>query len=388
LKPLSKHKVKEGAVAGFVFGFSQFAIFTTFSLLFYVGLALMGEGKVTFTAFFTALLAVMFSAFSLGQANSDSNAQRNGLAAANRIFAVVDEPLDSTDPFSSAGSLSSSLNGSVGFKACCFAYPTRPNHPIYYPSADRDGFTLSIDKKESVAFVGKSGCGKSTALQLLLRFYDVNSGEVMLDKNNLEQINISWLRGKIGYVGQQPVLFAGTVRDNILLGNPKATEEEIVTAAKAANAHTFITQLSDGYDTDIGAGASLLSGGQKQRIAIARAIVSNPPILVLDEATSALDNESEGVVQAALDEMQKSSRARHSWWRIASRRLRIVTRLPCWTAAESRSSDLMIVSLNRRGCIATCGRSREPPRPKENESYAPSCEFFATTKSNLKCSSR
>lgn len=301
LKPLSKHKVKEGAVAGFVFGFSQFAIFTTFSILFYAGIQLMAKGKVDFTSFFTALLAIMFAAFSLGQANSDFNAQRNGLAAADRIFAVVDEPLDSTDPFSSTGSLPSSLDGSIGFESCCFAYPSRPDHAIYYG----DGLNLSIGSKESVAFVGKSGCGKSTALQLVLRFYDVSSGEVLLDKNNVEKLNISWLRGNVGYVGQQPVLFAGSIRDNVLLGNAQATEEEIVNAAKAANAHSFITKLSDGYNTEIGAGGSLLSGGQKQRIAIARAIVSNPLILVLDEATSALDNESEGVVQAALDEMQK-----------------------------------------------------------------------------------
>lgn len=157
LGPLSKHKVKEGAVAGFVFGFSQFAIFTTFALLFYAGIQFMANGKVDFTSFFTALLAIMFAAFSIGQANSDVDAQRKGLTAANCIFEIVDEPLDSTDPFSSVGSLPSSLDGSIGFQNCCFAYPTRPDHPIYYKSVNHDGLDLSIAFKELVAFVGKSG---------------------------------------------------------------------------------------------------------------------------------------------------------------------------------------------------------------------------------------
>ena len=129
----------------------------------------------------------------------------------------------------------------------------------------------------------------------------------MLDGHKLEDINIGWLRSQIGYVGQNPTLFNGTIRDNILLGNPNATEAEIIAAAKAANAHDFILQQGQGYDTDIGSGGSLLSGGQRQRVAIARAIVKpNVKFLVLDEATSALDNESEKIVQAALDNLQKT----------------------------------------------------------------------------------
>lgn len=148
---------------------------------------------------------------------------------------------------------------------------------------------------------------KSTGLQILLRFYDYGEGKVLLDGTDLRNVSIPWLRRQIGYVGQMPTLFAGTIKDNILLGNPKASQEEIIASCVAANAHDFIMKQSDGYDTQVGNGGNLLSGGQKQRIAIARAIVNpNIKMLVLDEATAALDNESEKIVQAALDNVQKT----------------------------------------------------------------------------------
>jgi len=265
LKPDAAYKVQQGIYSGLVFGFSQFAIFSTFALLFWAGIKLMMAGQVKFENFFISLLAVMFAAFGVGQANADFSSRRKGLVAAARIFAILDEPLDKDDPLSKEGKQPTSLNGTISFKSCTLSYPARPDFQIFYPSEGRDGFTLDIGAKQSVAFTGRSGCGKSTALQLVLRFYAASSGEVKLDSDDIQDLNMAWLRKNIGYVGQQPVLFNSSIKENILLGKPTATEDEIIQAAKSANAHGFISQLSDGYNTEIGAGGSLLSGGQKQR---------------------------------------------------------------------------------------------------------------------------
>jgi len=306
LGAITTTNLKAGAVAGLVFGFSQFAIFISFSIMFLVGSYLLIEYHISFVSFFTSLLAVMFGALGVAQINADFNARADGLLAAGRLFAIIDEPLDDTDPFDTNGIKPDSIDGEINFEAINFYYPTRPEHPVYFPNKTHDGLNLNIKPHESVAFVGKSGCGKSTALQIFLRFYSPSAGMVTLDGKNISELNLAWLRENVGYVGQMPVLFSGSVRSNITLGKPNATEEEIVNAAKAANAHDFIVKLTNGYDTDIGVGGGLLSGGQRQRVSIARAIIKDPKILVLDEATAALDNESERIVQEALDDLQRA----------------------------------------------------------------------------------
>jgi ATP-binding cassette subfamily B (MDR/TAP) protein 1 len=155
---------------------------------------------------------------------------------------------------------------------------------------------------QTVALVGESGSGKSTVISLLERYYDPDSGRVLLDGVDIKTFRLSWLRQQMGLVGQEPILFNESIRANIAYGKEEdATEDEIIAAANAANAHSFISSLPNGYDTSVGERGTQLSGGQKQRIAIARAMLKNPKILLLDEATSALDAESERIVQEALD---------------------------------------------------------------------------------------
>lgn len=199
------------------------------------------------------------------------------------------------DAFSDEGKKPTNIRGQISFKNVEFTYPTRPDNVIL------KGLNLEIEAGKTVALVGPSGGGKSTTVALLERFYDPKSGSVELDGVDLKDINVHHLRSLIGYVGQEPTLFATSIAANIKYGNPDATQEEVEAAAKMANAHDFITSFPDGYETQCGDKGSQMSGGQKQRIAIARVLVSNPEILLLDEATSALDSESELVVQDALD---------------------------------------------------------------------------------------
>jgi len=183
----------------------------------------------------------------------------------------------------------------IEFDNVHFSYPTRPDAPVF------EGLNLQVKKGETLALVGASGCGKSTTIQLIECFYHPSQGTIRYKGLDLKQTNVRWLRDELGLVSQQPTLFDCTIEENIKYGMPHATHDQVVEAAKQANAHGFVTEFTDGYDTRVGPGSTLISGGQKQRICIARALLKKPKVLLLDEATSALDSESEKVVQAALD---------------------------------------------------------------------------------------
>ena len=221
-----------------------------------------------------------------------ANIQR-ALAAADRVFDVLDLPeLIQNKP---NAQLLPRVNGNVSFNNVSFAYNT--DEPIL------DNVSFSATPGQVVALVGPSGAGKSTVASLLPRFYDVTGGSIVIDGLDIREVTMESLREQVGIVPQETMLFNGSVYDNILYGRLDATEEEVMAASKAANAHNFITELPNGYDTQLGDRGVNISGGQRQRIAIARAILKNPQILILDEATSALDTESERVVQEALDRL-------------------------------------------------------------------------------------
>ena len=216
-------------------------------------------------------------------------------AAVDRIFEILD--IESKVIDSENATQFKEFNSTIEFKNVDFEYEENKNVIT--------NFNLSVKKGEKIALVGNSGGGKSTIVNLLPRFYDVSHGTIEIDGVDIKKYKLKSLRKKIGIVPQDTFLFSGTIEENIKYGNRTATTEEVIDAAKQANAHVFIEKLSNGYLTEIGERGVKLSGGQKQRIAIARAILENPEILILDEATSALDNESEKLVQDALEKLMK-----------------------------------------------------------------------------------
>ena len=218
---------------------------------------------------------------------------QKALAAAQRVFMIIDMPEEIAE--SRDAKQLPEVSGKVEFQNVSFAYNDKGNVIT--------DLSFSVKPGEVIAIVGPSGAGKSTIANLLPRFYDVNKGDIKIDGHSVREVTLDSLREQVGIVPQETMLFNGSVYNNILYGRLDATKEELEAAAKAANAHDFIMQLTDGYETKLGDRGVNLSGGQRQRIAIARAILKNPRILILDEATSALDTESERVVQEALDRL-------------------------------------------------------------------------------------
>ncbi|XP_042496562.1 ABC transporter B family member 15-like [Macadamia integrifolia] len=288
-----KFGLKQGLAKGLAIGSSgvSFAIWAFMS--WYGSRLVMYHGGKGGTVFAVGA-SITVGGLALGSGLSNLRYFSEASSAGGRIMEVIKRvPLIDSDNME--GEILESVSGDVEFKNVVFAYPSRPDNVILQE------FSLKVPAGKTVALVGGSGSGKSTVIALLERFYDPLNGEILLDGVAIDELQLKCLRSQMGLVSQEPALFATSIKENILFGKEDATVDEVVAAGKAANAHSFISQLPQGYDTQVGERGVQMSGGQKQRIAIARAIIKAPRILLLDEATSALDSESERVVQEALD---------------------------------------------------------------------------------------
>ncbi|THG99669.1 hypothetical protein EW026_g2716 [Hermanssonia centrifuga] len=285
-----------------LFALTQAMSFFVIALVFWYGSRLVSTQEFGIFQFFVALQCTVFGAIQAGNVFSFVPDMSSAKGAASDIIDLLDS-MPSIDAESTEGKIPQNVQGRIRFENIHFRYPTRPGVRVL-----RD-LNLTVEPGTYVALVGASGCGKSTTIQLVERFYDPLVGTVYLDEQPITDFNVSEYRKHIALVSQEPTLYAGTVRFNILLGATKpeseVTQEEIEEACRSANILDFITSLPDGFDTEVGGKGSQLSGGQKQRIAIARALLRNPRVLLLDEATSALDSNSEKVVQEALDRAAK-----------------------------------------------------------------------------------
>jgi ATP-binding cassette subfamily B (MDR/TAP) protein 1 len=282
----------------------MFVTYLEYGLGFWEGSRLLVAGHGALADTLTVLLAMLMGAVSIAHAAPHIQAFAGGVAAAANIFKIIDRPLPENEDNDSSSKVPHSIQGTLEFRALKHVYPSRPEVTVL------EDFNLVVPAGKVTALVGASGSGKSTIVGLIERFYTPIGGQILLDNHDIQKLDLKWLRRQISIVSQEPVLFDGSIRSNIEYGltgtnldsaGLEKRGELVIQAAKIANAHDFISQLPNRYETTAGPGGVLLSGGQKQRIAIARAIISNPKILLLDEATSALDSQSEGVVQAALD---------------------------------------------------------------------------------------
>uniref|UniRef100_A0A0E0H930 MDR-like ABC transporter n=1 Tax=Oryza nivara TaxID=4536 RepID=A0A0E0H930_ORYNI len=299
LKRAYSSGVREGLAAGVGMGTVMVLLFCGYSLGIWYGAKLILEKGYTGAQVMNVIFAVLTGSLALGQASPSMKAFAGGQAAAYKMFETINREPE-IDAYSATGRKLDDIQGDIEFRNVYFSYPTRPDEQIFR------GFSLAIQSGTTVALVGQSGSGKSTVISLIERFYDPQLGEVLIDGVNLKELQLRWIRSKIGLVSQEPVLFAASIRDNIAYGRDNATNQEIRAAAELANASKFIDKMPQGFATLVGEHGTQLSGGQKQRIAIARAILKDPRILLLDEATSALDTESERIVQEALDRVMSN----------------------------------------------------------------------------------
>lgn len=275
---------------------SEFLGIITIAILLLYGGQMVLVDKTLEGAAFITYMALAYNILTPAKAISKASYQvKSGLAAAERVFAILEQENEIT---SKVGAVQKeTFNDIVTIEQINFRYEEE--------NVLKE-FSLNVKKGQTVALVGQSGSGKSTIANLLTRFYDVNEGQIKIDGTDIKDLELESLRSLIGLVTQDSILFNDTIKENILLGKPDATDEEIIDALKIANAYEFVKDLPLGIYTNIGDSGNKLSGGQKQRLSIARAVLKNPPIMILDEATSALDTESEKLVQVALENMMQN----------------------------------------------------------------------------------
>ncbi len=273
-------------------------IFGTITFVLWVGAHSVVKGEMTGGQLGQFLLYAVYAAVAAASLSEMWGELQRAAGAMERLVELRNAAPSIVAPENPA-SMPEPGRGEVRFEKVRFAYPSRPTTNAL------DDFDLALASGETVAFVGPSGAGKSTSFQLLLRFYDPDSGRILIDGVDIAKADPEAVRSRIGLVPQETVLFAASARENIRYGRPDATDEEVESAAKAAAADEFIRELPQGYDTFLGERGTRLSGGQRQRLAIARAILRDPPILLLDEATSALDAESERLVQGAMERLMR-----------------------------------------------------------------------------------
>jgi len=304
LKKSNKVILKYGLLVGFSMGFIYFIIFSNYALAFWFGSVTLEKrwyNSVThstydvgnvITVFFSVTIASVYFA-QLGPPFKSFTAAKQ--SAAN-VFDIIDRVPEILND-DKTKKIAQNIHGDICFKNVEFSYPSRKDVQVL------KNVTIKIEENKKTAFVGESGSGKSTIVALIERFYDPTSGLITIDEIDLKEYNLSSIRRNIGYVGQEPILFSGTVKENLLFGKEDATDDEMMEALKKAEAYSFVQNLPKKLDTMIGIGGNQLSGGQKQRLAIARAILKNPSILLLDEATSALDRTNEKEIQMTLDKI-------------------------------------------------------------------------------------
>ncbi|XP_028971452.2 ATP-binding cassette, sub-family B (MDR/TAP), member 4 isoform X1 [Esox lucius] len=289
--------IRKAISANIAMGFTFLIIYLSYALAFWYGSTLIQSGEYTIGSVLTVFFVVLIGAFAMGQTSPNIQAFASALGAAHKVYNIIDNK-STINSYSDEGHKPDFIKGNIEFKNIHFAYPSRPEVKVL------NGMSLTVRSGQTMALVGSSGCGKSTTVQLLQRFYDPLEGSVCVDGHDVRSLNVRFLREMIGVVSQEPILFATTIAENIRYGRPDVTQQEIEQAAREANAYDFIMSQPDKFETLVGDRGTQMSGGQKQRIAIARALVRNPKILLLDEATSALDAESETIVQAALDKVR------------------------------------------------------------------------------------